>query len=345
MDLPSAMRRALSLAFSVRGRTLPNPAVGAAIWDARGQFLSEGATQPPGGEHAEAMALRLAGARARGGTLAVTLEPCVAFPGKRTPACSEAILRAGIARVVVGCLDPNPRVRGEGLRTLRARGIEVLEEPLAGDVPDFYEGFSVFCRTGRPRVTLKIAMSRDGKAAAAQGVATAITGEAAKRFVHGLRAQSDAILIGKGTLLCDDPRLDVRLVPGNSPHRVVLWSGAIPERDFRLYRGGTTSFAGSGPRPEGLPQQVEWIPLGGKRPSLSDLVATLGQAGIHELLVEPGPRLLDSFLSERAWDRLWLLRAPKELPGGISFDPDGKLPKDWEVRMPLEEDEAFLYRA
>ena len=339
------MRRAFDLALSVRGRTLPNPAVGAVLWDAQGRLLSEGATQPPGGEHAEAMALRLAGAQAHGGTLAVTLEPCVTFPGKRTPACSEAILQAGIAHVIVGSLDPDPRVHGEGLRKLHEHGIEVQEEPLEGEIPDFYAGFANFRHTGLPRVTLKIAMSRDGMATAAPGTATAITGEAAKRFVHGLRAKSDAILIGKGTLLSDDPRLDVRLASGNSPQRIVLWSGSLPARDFHVYHGEATNFAGCGLRPEGLPQHVSWIPLPGERPRLSDLVADLGRRGIHELLVEPGPGLLESFLAEKAWNQLWLLRGPKGLPGGIPFDPSGSLPKSWQVRLPLAEDEAFLYRA
>jgi len=327
MDTLLAMRQALTLALSVRGTTRPNPAVGAIVFDKDGTVVGRGATQPPGGRHAEVVALQEAGPRAAGGTLAVTLEPCVAFPGKRTPACSEAIVKAGLRKVVVGSLDPNPQVRGKGLRTLSDAGIETALETLGGEVEAFYEGFGHFLATGRPRVTLKIARSRDGMATGTKGAPTAITGPEARAFTHRLRAWSDFLLVGKGTLLSDDPELSVRDCEGPSPHRLVLWSGPLPpERSFKVWQGGPTGFAGIGERPEGLPATVEWIPLPGGPSPLRALVSHLGSLGAHELFVEPGPGLLASFLKEGCWDRLWILEAPIDLPGGHAFDPHGSLP-------------------
>jgi diaminohydroxyphosphoribosylaminopyrimidine deaminase / 5-amino-6-(5-phosphoribosylamino)uracil reductase len=343
MNTIHAMRQALELAQSVRGTTLPNPAVGAVVFDRKGKVVGVGATQPPGGKHAEVIALDKAGARANGGTLAVTLEPCVAFPGKRTPPCSGKILVSGIERLIVGSLDPNPSVHGKGVHALKRAGMEVIHEDLDGEVTDFYAGFAHHTRTGRPRVTLKIATSADGMATAAAGTPTAITGDQARLFTHRSRANSDWILIGKGTLLSDDPDLGVREISGRSPHRLVLWSGELPGRDFKLFHGTPTSFAGCGPRPTGLPKAVEWIELPGVRPNLADLLSVLGRRGVHDLFVEPGPGLLSSVLQANAWDRLWVLKSPKALPGGVPFDPAGLLPKTTSGTTPLGEDSAWLY--
>lgn len=346
MDTLLAMRQALALALSVRGTTRPNPAVGALVFDADGRIVGRGATQPPGGRHAEIVALEEAGPLAAGGTLAVTLEPCVAFPGKRTPACSQAIVQAGIRKVVVGSLDPNPQVRGQGLRTLTDAGIETLRETMGGEVEACYEGFGHFLETGRPRVTLKIARSRDGMATGTKGAPTAITGPEARIFTHRLRALSDFLLIGKGTLLSDDPELTVRDSDGPSPHRLVLWSGPLPRRrSFKVWRGGPTSFAGIGDRPEGLPESVEWISLPDAASPLSSLISHLGKLGAHELFVEPGPGLLAGFLKEGCWDRLWILDAPIDLPGGHAFDPHGLLPcTEAALTRTLGRDLARLHR-
>lgn len=342
--LSDPMRTALRLARKVRGTTLPNPAVGAVVLDAQGEIAGTGSTQPPGGPHAEAVALAQAGDRARGGTLVVTLEPCVDFPGKRTPACSGRTISAGIARVVVGSLDPNPHVAGRGIGQLREAGIEVSREDPDDLLSDFYAGFGKHCATGTPRVTLKIACSRDGMATGKAGTPTAITGDISRRFVHGLRADSDAILVGKGTLLADDPSLTVREVSGNDPRRLVLWSGPLPDRSFRLYEGAPTCLVGSGPRPPLLPETVGWMSLPGPRPCLDALIAELGREGVHELLVEPGPGLLEAFLREGCWDRLWILEGPASLPGGVPFDPHGLLPVTEPVRrIELGEDRGALY--
>lgn len=342
--LSEPMQSALALARRARGTTLPNPAVGAVVLDPGGHVVGTGATRPPGGPHAEALALGQAGEAARGGTLFVTLEPCVDFPGKRTPACSGRTIAAGVAKVVIGALDPNPLVAGKGAERLRQAGIEVSREDPDGLLSDLYAGFGMHCATGRPRVTLKIARSRDGMATARSGFPTAITGDAARRFVHGLRADSDAILVGKGTLLADDPSLTVREIEGNDPRRLVLWSGELPERVFRVYAGAPTCLVGAGPRPIALPDGIGWMPLPGLRPALEDLVAALGREGVHELLVEPGPGLLAAFLREGCWDRLWVLEGPQDLPGGVPFDRHGLLPRTEPVRtMTLGQDRGALF--
>ncbi len=338
------MKSALDLARKARGTTLPNPAVGAVVLDAQGNVAGSAATQPPGGMHAEALALAQAGERARGGTLIVTLEPCVDFPGKRTPACSARTIAAGVGKVVIGSLDPNPHVAGKGLEQLRQAGIEITREDPQGMLTDFYAGFGHHCATKKPRVTLKIARSRDGMATAKTGTQTAITGTQARRFVHALRADSDAILIGKGTLLADNPSLTVRDIEGNDPQRLVLWSGELPERRFHLYQGAPTRFAGSGPRPSGLPKSVGWIALPDGETRLDALIEMLGIEGVHELLVEPGPGLLAAFLQAGCWDRLWVLEGPKDIPGGVPFDPHHLLPKIAPIRtIQLSEDRGELF--
>jgi diaminohydroxyphosphoribosylaminopyrimidine deaminase / 5-amino-6-(5-phosphoribosylamino)uracil reductase len=343
MDMQFAMKQALDLARGARGTTLPNPVVAALVWDRQGNLVGKGVTQPPGGKHAEVLALEMAGKRAQGGTMVVTLEPCVAFPGKRTPPCSGKVLQAGIEMLVVGCMDPNPLVAGKGMRALTLAGLKVKEEGLSGKVQDFYGGFAHHMATGRPRVTLKIASSRDGMATAIQGSPTTITGTKARLFVHQLRANSDWILVGKGTVLSDNPKLTVRDCSGLSPHRVVLWSGDLPQQKFFVYNGGPTSFAGVGARPSQLPAHVEWIELEAAASSLQDLLTALGERGVHDLLVEPGPGLLHSFLALGAWDRLWWLQSPKDIPDGVPFDPEGLLPQTPTRTQMLGDDRARLF--
>jgi diaminohydroxyphosphoribosylaminopyrimidine deaminase/5-amino-6-(5-phosphoribosylamino)uracil reductase len=342
--LSSQMRQALEQARAVRGTTLPNPAVGAVVFDRKGKVVGTGATQPAGGKHAEVIALDKAGSRADGGTLAVTLEPCVAFPGKRTPPCSGKILQSGIERLIVGCLDPNPLVHGKGVHALKRAGMDVVMEDLDGEIDRFYAGYSHHLKTGKPLVTLKIATSRDGMATATRGTPSVITGPEARRFTHGLRAMSDWILIGKGTLLSDDPQLSVRDLPGRSPHRLVLWSGELPSRDFNLFHGTTTSFAGHGKRPAGLPKQIEWIELPESGPALSGLVDALGKRGVHDLFVEPGPGLLASCLREKIWNQLWVLESPDRLPGGFPFDLAGLVPEAIVKSVKLGQDTGRLFQ-
>ena len=216
LNLQSLMEEAFQIALSSRGTTLPNPSVGCLVLDKGGKVVGRASTSPSGRPHAERSALEQAGARALGGTLVVTLEPCVAFPGKKSPPCAAAAILSGVETVLVGSPDPHPQVSGRGLYALRKSGMTVVEVGLDGRIPDFYAGFGHFLSKGRPRVTLKVALSADGFVAAAQGARTDITGPEARSFVHSLRAASDAVLVGGSTARIDDPELTVRNAPGHS---------------------------------------------------------------------------------------------------------------------------------
>lgn len=327
MDDTARILQAFDLARAARGSTLPNPAVGAVVWDARGALVSHAATSPTGRPHAERQALDKARKRAEGGTMAVTLEPCVAFPGKTSPPCAAALILSGIERVIVGCEDPNPMVRGKGIHALRRAGMVVDVLDPEGRIADFYAGFGTFLATRRPRVTLKIAMSSDGKANSAPGVRTSLTGSEARVFVHGLRSLSDAIAVGTGTLAADDPALDAREVKGPSPRPLVLSGGGQIPSERMLWRNPSTVVVGPR-RPQGLPDQVAWaeVPASDAGVDLPAFLDLCGAEGLHDLFVEPGPGLLRSFLHLGLWDRLWVLQSPVTCPEGAAFDPEGLLP-------------------
>src|SRR3954469_14638789 len=220
VDTESAMRRALALSTGVLGTTSPNPPVGAVVLDRDGEPVGEGAPSPPGGPHAEVVALLQAGTRATGGTLVCTLEPCNHVG--RTGPCTAAIVAAGIARVVYACSDPT-ELAGGGGEVLRGASIEVDAGVLADEVADGpLVGWLHAQRTGRPFVTWKLAATLDGRAAAADGTSRWITGPEARADVHRLRAESAAVVGGIGTVLADDPALTVRPDPGHQPLRVVV---------------------------------------------------------------------------------------------------------------------------
>ena len=218
------MAQAIELGNEVRATTSPNPWVGAVVVPADEEPVAEGATQPPGGPHAEVVALDLAGDSARGSTLYVTLEPC-AHHG-RTPPCAEAVIAAGVGRVVIGVLDPDPHVAGKGVELLRQAGLDVQVGVLASEVERSLAPYLKHRRTGLPWVVLKLASTLDGRIAAPDRSSRWITGPEARADVHQLRAESDAILVGAGTVRSDDPSLTVRQAAGRDPLRVVL--GKIP---------------------------------------------------------------------------------------------------------------------
>jgi diaminohydroxyphosphoribosylaminopyrimidine deaminase / 5-amino-6-(5-phosphoribosylamino)uracil reductase len=216
------MLRAVELAAGVRTTTSPNPWVGCVIVAADGR-VAEGATQPPGGPHAEAVALAAARAAALdlcGATVYVTLEPC-SHHG-RTPPCADALAAAGVGRVVVALTDPDPLVSGRGCDRLRAAGVDVTTGVAAWVVRDQLAPYLTHRTTGRPHVVLKLAASLDGRTAAPDGTSRWITGDAARADAHRLRAESDAVLVGAGTVRADDPELTVRHAEGRDPLRVVL---------------------------------------------------------------------------------------------------------------------------
>ena len=216
------MLRAVEVAAGVRTTTSPNPWVGCVILTSDGQ-TAEGATQPPGGPHAEVSALAAAaraGLDVAGATAYVTLEPC-SHHG-RTPPCADALVAAGVSRVVIGLLDPDPHVAGRGVERLRAAGVGVTTSVAADVVAEQLAPYLTHRRTGRPLVVLKLAASLDGRTAAPDGTSRWITGDAARADVHRLRAESDAVLVGAGTVRADDPELTVRHLAGRDPLRVVL---------------------------------------------------------------------------------------------------------------------------
>jgi diaminohydroxyphosphoribosylaminopyrimidine deaminase/5-amino-6-(5-phosphoribosylamino)uracil reductase len=313
---------ALTLGRRGQGRTWPNPAVGAVVVK-DGVIMGRGWTQPGGRPHAEPVALQRAGAAARGATLYATLEPC-SHVGK-SPPCADAIIAAGIARVVSAIEDPNPEVAGQGHAKLRAAGIAVDIGLGAAEAARDHAGHFRRIRDRRPHVILKLAVSSDDKIAAAGHKPVAISGEAAKARVHLLRAQCDAILVGIGTVLADDPMLTCRL-PGmeaRSPVRVVLDRALRIPGTSRLVHSARetplwvmTSSLSEAPAAMKLGAagaQVIRIATTSTPPpglDLSAVLHALSDKGITRLLVEGGARVASSFVSAGLVDEVWLLRGP-----------------------------------
>jgi diaminohydroxyphosphoribosylaminopyrimidine deaminase/5-amino-6-(5-phosphoribosylamino)uracil reductase len=345
------MEMAFAEARKAKGRTLPNPPVGAVLVK-RGVVLGKGGTRPAGQAHAEIVALEKAGEKAKGGTLYVTLEPC-SHHG-RTPPCADAVIAAGIREVVVAVRDKNPLVGGDGIRALKKAGIEVRVGLMEDEAASFYEGFFHRIRKGKPQILVKIAQSLDGRINGAPGIETAITGEQARKWTHGMRSRVDAIVIGGGTLRADDPDLTPRLASGPAPDVIVLSrKGPLPAdaKVFAPERASKTVVVGESR--EGLPAWVEHVPIGTAgesgsavgstgdavppagtpagspedRAALAALLALFDVRGYHSVLVEGGRSLWKLFLSSGKWDRLFILTAPKVFPEGERWDTD--LGRDW----------------
>jgi diaminohydroxyphosphoribosylaminopyrimidine deaminase / 5-amino-6-(5-phosphoribosylamino)uracil reductase len=285
MDEERLMREAISLAVPTRPH--PNPRVGALVLDAAGTVVSRAAHAGPGQPHAETAALAGAGERARGGTLVVTLEPC--DHTGRTPPCTVAILAAGVARVLVGAVDPDSRVSGRGLARLQAAGLEVRAGIAAAEAAALDPGYFHHRRTGRPRVTLKAALTLDGQSAAADGTSRWITSSQARADAHHLRAEADAVMVGVGTLAADDPALTVRLPRYDGPQpRPVVVAGRRPlPPQARLWQRHPLVLT---PQPLEVPGEVVVAP-GPDGVDLEAGLEALGARGILDLLVEGGPIL------------------------------------------------------
>lgn len=297
LDLAAAMRLAIAHSETARGRTSPNPAVGAVILDTRGHVVGIGATTPPGGPHAEAVALRQAGEAARGGTAVVTLEPC-AHTGRTGP-CATALRAAGVAAVHFAVADPNPTAAGGG-EILRAAGVQVTAGLLADEAEAGPLGAWLFRqRHGRPRVTLKLAASLDGRSAAADGTSQWITGPIARERVHEERTRIDAIIVGTGTVLADDPSLTARHPDGSlrehQPLRVVVGRREIPSGARILDGAAETVHA--------------------RTHDLAEVLAGLGDRAC-EVQVEGGPLLAGRFLAAGLVDRVQMYQAPVILGAG-----------------------------
>jgi diaminohydroxyphosphoribosylaminopyrimidine deaminase/5-amino-6-(5-phosphoribosylamino)uracil reductase len=325
MSEAAHMRTALTLARRGLGLVAPNPAVGCVIVR-EGLVVGRGWTQHGGRPHAETEALRRAGAAARGATAFVSLEPC-AHRGQ-TPPCAEALIAAGISRCVVAIEDPDPRVAGRGLKKLRDAGVEVSTGLLAREAELVNAGFLKRVLAGRPLVTLKLASTLDGRIATHTGESRWITGEPARNLAHALRRQYDAVMVGSGTVLADDPELTVRL-PGLDavqPVRIVVDGRLRTPLTSKLVREAqkirsmiVTLAQGDRVRQQAfIDCGVELVEVAADRDGNVDLVAVmqeLGRLGLTRVLVEGGATLAASLLRDRLVDRLAWFRSPGLIGG------------------------------
>ena len=337
------MRRALTLAAEGRFSTSPNPRVGCIIAHG-GQIVGQGFHLKAGGPHAEVHALRQAGENARGATAYVTLEPCSHYG--RTPPCAEALIQAGVSRVVAAIADPNPQVAGKGLAMLSAAGIRTESGLLETEARELNRGFLSRIERGRPFVRLKCAASLDGKTALSDGLSQWITGEAARHDVQILRAESCAVLTGIGTILADDPQLNVRAFPTlRQPLRIVLDSRLrLPPTAKLLADPESPVLLLTAVPPEKYPAAVPHldiltIPAADGRISLPAALNLLAERGIGELLVEAGATLCGAFLQAGLVDEIVLYQAGKILGGNARslFDlPENpaalQQPASWQTR-------------
>lgn len=321
------MRKALDEALLAVGLSSPNPSVGALVVR-DGNLVGMGHTNPPGGNHAEINALNMAGEAAQGADLYVTLEPCSHFG--RTPPCVNAIVKAGISRVFVGYLDPNPVVNGNGIAALEKHGIAVVSGLCAKESGEFYEGYTCWVQKGIPWVTLKIAQSLDGFIAGPSRERTQISGPTTQKWVHALRARSTAILVGGGTAIHDNPQLSVRDVPGNSPLRVVLNGQRELPADLAIFRSnGLKTLVFSQCKQPQIPPEVELFLLKSNDfdHNWEFVLQTLARRGVHHLLVEAGAQLVALVLQNGQWDRFCVITAPRFLGEGLSWRSN--LPNSW----------------
>ena len=341
------MTLALETARRSMGRTYPNPSVGAVIWKG-GKLLARGATRPPGGPHAEVIALAAArrrhGAAAlRGATMAVTLEPCC-FEGRTGP-CTDEIIGAGLRKVYLGLRDPHERVSGRGIRRLRRAGIQVEEDVRGEACREHHRGFSSLCERGRPFVTLKLAATLDGRIATRTGQSRWITGPAARAWVHRLRARSDALLVGSETALADDPELTARRGERvvARPVRILLDSRLRVPPEAKIFAPAQgartlvlTRSAARGRRAlEAAGAELIDLPGGAGQLDLKAGLAALGDRGLTTLLVESGGGLAAALLRADLVDEIHWIVAPRLIGGdgrpavaslGVEMPPK---PKSW----------------
>ena len=317
------MWRVLALARRGQGHVSPNPMVGAVVVSPDGEILAKGYHRRYGDLHAERVALEKLGYRAKGCTLYVNLEPCCHY-GK-TPPCTEAILESGVKRVVVAVLDPNPQVSGRGVQILRDHGVEVTVGVLEKQARWLNRGFFKWIRTGRPYVILKWAQTLDGKIATDTGDSKWVSCSVSLRYAHRLRAESDAVLVGRQTALKDDPRLNVRLVKGKDPLRVVLDTDLTLPSNLKLFDGSVKTLVFTACQDQKRIKSLESdtvevvrVSRKGDGLALDEVLDELGKRGITKLLVEGGGRVHASFVKEKLFDEVQAVVALKLLGSGVS---------------------------
>lgn len=324
------LRRAMRLAMNGRGTTEPNPSVGCVLVKSD-RIIGEGYTQPFGGAHAEPTALASCSESPKGATAYVTLEPCC-HTNKKTPPCAPRLIDAGIARVVIGCLDPNEDVDGKGVAMLREAGIEVVGPALEAEAKQLIAPFIGRTKFHRPYITLKWAQSADGKISGAKGARTQISNAASSRLVHQLRARSDAILVGVNTILADDPLLTARNVEPSRPlSRIVLdshlrtplTSKIVQTNDGDVHIFFAASEYGSEKMRSlmraGINLHVADADDAG-RISIPTLLSRELFTEFTHLLVEPGPTLAKSFFDAGGADRVWVIESPNKIGANDAID-------------------------
>ena len=329
------MRRALELANASDGSVAPRPPVGAVIVAPDGEIF-EGRTKRKPGPHAEAEALLAAGDRARGATIYVTLEPCTVAVSKPV-SCAQLLIEAGVARVVAAMQDPCPDVDGRGFAMLRDAGIEVEVGSCGDEARALIEPFAKWITTGEPFVTLKLAASLDGKVAAPDGTSRWITGEAARAEVHDLRRRVDAVVVGSGTVVADDPALTFRTpgLEGDQPLRVVFDSSGRTPANAQIFDNAAPCVVIAADEGE-WPAEVVRVPRADGGVDIAEALRVLGGRGLCHVLVEAGPTLAGAFVSGGLVDRLVLYLAPKIIGGdapGLFRDGVKTLTDAWHMRV------------
>ena len=317
------MRRSIQLALLAEGRTSPNPLVGAIVLDSSGRLVGEGFHSGAGNAHAEIEALDQAGEKSIDGTIVVTLEPCC-HQGL-TPPCTEALIKAGLRRVVIGMVDPDPRVSGKGISRLKDSGLEVIDGVLKQECESINREFIFRVRNGRPWGILKWAMSLDGRIGLPNGCSKWITNESARDSVHQIRSKCDAVIIGGGTLRVDDPLLTSRGKSNSEPLRVVFSRSLNLPKSANLWdtKIAKTIIAYG---PEANEAFLSHLPVGPEKLSLnsndpSELLITLGEKGCNKVLWECGPLLATSAIEANCVQELVVFIAPKLLGGKSSMTP------------------------
>ena len=322
------MKLALELADKGRGKTSPNPMVGAVIVNNR-RIVGRGYHHQAGTPHAEIHALKEAGKRARGAILYVNLEPCCHHG--RTKPCTTEIIKAGISEVVYSIADPNPLVNGRGRRKLREFGIRVRSGILRQDAENLNEAYFKFIKTGLPFVILKTAQSIDGRIATITGDSKWITCPAARRYAHGLRSQVDAVVVGTGTVLKDDPQLTVRLTTGKNPYRIVMSRSLNFPPQAKIVQNNTDArtIIATGRKSQynikGENLIIWRLRENREGLSLKDFLKQAAAFGITSILIEAGPRLATSFIKENLVDKHYIFMAPRMIGKGLESIGDLKI--------------------
>jgi len=320
------IKQALNLARRGLGKTSPNPMVGALIVK-QGKVIGQGYHRRYGGNHAEINAIQNAHGDISGASLYVTLEPCC-HHGKKTPPCLDTLLRYDLRRVVIGTIDPNPRVNGRSIQALREKGIETEVGVLGEECRQLNEVYFKYIQTGTPFVTLKFAQTLDGRIASASGDSRWISSEPSLKFAHKLRSYNDAVLVGIGTVLQDDPQLTVRRVKGRNPVRVAIDSSlriplnskVLKEQEAARTIIAATPDADKGKHTALLRQGIEVITTGkdgAGRVDIGDLLKKLGEMNISSVLIEGGAEVITSMIRNKLVDKYIVIIAPRIMGKGI----------------------------